>query len=124
MGWPTLPDGTVDWMSVFQAPDNGLIALIGQANTSKKLKNCFTFTINSLFSRDADKDIRQSYADILEKTFQGASALDAQKTKIRMVMLRLMNDRMKKSRENAATETAESDDEPKTADEQFEAVES
>ena len=104
MDWPKLPDGTVDWMTVFQAPQTGLIALIEQAATSEKLRDCFAYLITVLFSRDDDEEIRQSYFEILKETFQGPggeSALRAQKTKIRMVMNRLMNDRIKLAREYA-----------------------
>lgn len=113
MDWPKLPDGTVDWMTVFQAPQTGLIALIEQADTSEKLRNCFAYLIQVLFSRDGDEEIRQSYFKILKETFQGPgndSALNAQKTKIRMVMMRLMNDRIKLAREYVLAKSQETDD--------------
>lgn len=110
MDWPKLPDGTVDWMTVFQDPKTGLISLIDQADTSGKLRACFVYVIDSLFPRDEDEEVRETYYAILDNTFEGASgakALGAQKTKIRMVMMRVMNDRIKVAREHVAKKAAE-----------------
>lgn len=126
MDWPTLPDGTVDWMTVFQAPQTGLIALIEQADTSEKLRDCFAYLIQVLFSRDDDEELRQSYLEILQETFKGpggGNALRAQKTKIRMVMMRLMNDRIRLAREHArspAQQVEDGDDNRRTAERQDE----
>lgn len=110
MDWPKLPDGTVDWMTVFQDPKAGLISLIEQADTSDKLRACFVYVIDSLFPRDEDEDVRETYYAVLDETFQGASgakALGAQKTKIRMVMMRVMNDRIKVARVSVAKKADE-----------------
>ena len=110
MDWPKLPDGTVDWMTAFQAPDTGLIAMLDQAGTSEKLRDCFSYLIGVLFSRDGDEEIRQSYHAIMRETFEGAdseNALAGQKTKLRMVMTRVMNDRIKLAREYAASKDVE-----------------
>ena len=39
MDWPKLPDGSIDWITVFQVPDTGLIAMIDQADASAKLRD-------------------------------------------------------------------------------------
>jgi hypothetical protein len=101
MDWPKFPDGSIDWMTVFQAPNTGLIAMIDQATTSAKLRDCFAYLIDVLFPKENDKSIHDSYWDILEETFRsgsGANALKGQKIKIRMVMTRVMNDRIKIAR--------------------------
>ena len=118
MPWPKLADGTVDWMTVFQDPKSGLIPLLDQADTSDKLRDCFATVIESLFSRDGDESIRQTYFEILEETFEGGAsekALNGQKTKIRMVMMRVMNDRIKRSREYASMKAAEGAEEGRRA---------
>ncbi|MEX2618455.1 MAG: hypothetical protein WD767_20405 [Alphaproteobacteria bacterium] len=107
MDWPALPDGTVDWMTVFQAPGTGLIAQIEQSTTSAQLKACFGVIIEALFSRRNDSEIRAAYHKVADELFGNAaddSALDAQKTKLRMVMMRLMNDRMQRSRAHVAVQ--------------------
>ncbi len=109
MGWPKLVDGTVDWMTVFQDPRSGLIALMEQSDTSDKLRDCFRYVIDVLFSRDDDAPLRVTYYGILEDTFEGGSdesALNGQKIKIRMVMMRVMNDRIKMAREYVAAKAA------------------
>ena len=101
MDWPKLPDGNIDWMTVFQAPDTGLVAMIDQSDTSAKLRDCFACLIDVLFPKEVDKKIHDNYGEILEETFQsgsGACALKGQKIKIRMVMMRVMNDRIKIAR--------------------------
>lgn len=40
MGWPTFKDGTVDWKSVFNDPETGLIVMINNADTPEKLRVC------------------------------------------------------------------------------------
>ncbi len=113
MSWPKLPDGTVDWMTVFQDPKTGLISLLELSDTSDKLRDCFRYIIDALFTRDDDAEVRQNYYDILRETFDvdcGADALGGQKIKIRMVMMRVMNDRIKLAREYAEMQTAENGD--------------
>ncbi len=69
MDWPALPDGSVDWMTVFQAPRVGFLPMIEQSDTCEKLRACFLLIIDSLFTRNADEDVRQTYyetaADLL-----------------------------------------------------------
>lgn len=111
MDWPKLPDGTVDWMTVFQDPKTGLISLLELSDTSDKLRDCFRYVIDALFTREDDAAVRQTYYDILEETFDvepGEDVLGGQKVKIRMVMMRVMNDRIKLAREYAEAKAAES----------------
>jgi hypothetical protein len=105
-----MPDGTVDWMAVFQNPETGLVVMIEQADTSEKLRACFITVIDALFSRKNDADARQIYYDILADTIpEGADsqALGAEKLKLRLVMSRVMNDRITRSRDYAARKVAE-----------------
>ena len=110
MNWPKMPDGTVDWMAAFQYPETGLVSLIEQADTSDKLRACFITVIDSLFSRKNDADVRQTYYDILADTIPDDAelqVLEAEKLKIRLVMNRVMNDRIIRSRDYAARKAAE-----------------
>jgi hypothetical protein len=105
-----MPDGTVDWMAVFQNPETGLVVMIEQADTSEKLRACFITVIDALFSRKNDADARQTYYDILADTIPqdaDSEALGAEKIKLRLVMYRVMNDRITRSREYAARKAAE-----------------
>jgi hypothetical protein len=55
-GWLKTSDGTTDWEAVFEAPENGLIPLIAQANSPQALRECAIVTIQMLFSRDNDAE--------------------------------------------------------------------
>jgi hypothetical protein len=104
MEWPKLRDGTIDWMTVFQAPKTGLIAQIEQSTTSAQLKACFAVIIEALFSRKGDGEVRDVYYATSEELFGDAtddSLLAAQKVKLRMIMMRVMNERMQRSRAHA-----------------------
>jgi hypothetical protein len=108
MDWPKLPDGTIDWMTVFQAPETGLIAQIEQATTSAKLKACFSFIIKVLFSRDSDAEIRETFLKTSEDLFgdePNDADLDALKVKLRMIMMRLMNERIQRSLSHVAIQS-------------------
>lgn len=59
--WPKLPNGTLDWESIFEAPDTGLISLIEAARKSKTLIDCTAMIIQTLFTREGDEDIRAKY---------------------------------------------------------------
>ena len=108
MDWPKLPDETIDWMTVFQAPETGLIAQIEQATTSAKLKACFSFIIKVLFSRDSDAEIRETFLKTSEDLFgdePNDADLDALKVKLRMIMMRLMNERIQRSLSHVAIQS-------------------
>lgn len=119
MDWPTLPDGTIDWMTVFQAPGTGLIPQIEQSTTAAQLKACFAVIIEALFSRQNDADVRAAYHATSDELFAGAgdSDLRAQKVKLRMIMMRLMNERMQRSRAYGAVKSgrASAEDEARLA---------
>ena len=124
MDWPKLPDDTIDWMTVFQAPGTGLIAQLEQATTSAQLKACFTVVINALFSRKNDAEIRTAFLTSADELFgeqvdeTDDSDLGAQQVKLRMIMMRLMNERMQRSRAHTAvkTGTGSARDEARLAD--------
>ena len=89
-------------MTVFQAPNVGFIPMIEQADTCEKLHACFLLIIDSLFTRAGDADVRQAYHATAADLFGGANdeqALSGQKVKLRMVMMRVMNDRTKRAQE-------------------------
>lgn len=97
-------------MTVFQAPRVGFLPMIEQSDTCEKLRACFLLIIDSLFTRNADEDVRQTYYETAADLFAGASdeqALSGQKVKLRMVMMRVMNDRMQRAREHMASKARE-----------------
>lgn len=92
--WPTLPSGAVDWQKVFQHPETGLTANVERADTPEKLKACMHVVIDALFSRDSDADVRRDFLASINELFTGKkTSLNAKKTKINMLLNRIMHDR-------------------------------
>jgi len=52
--WPKTATGTVDWEFVFENPDTGLLALVGQAASPAALRECAIFIIAKLYARKDD----------------------------------------------------------------------
>ena len=69
MSWPILENGTVDWVSVFNDPETGLIPMINRADTPDKLRACYHIAIQGLFSRESDKEVHDKYLYELDKYF-------------------------------------------------------
>ena len=92
--WPTLPNGSVDWASVFQHPENGLMANVERADSTEKLQACMHVIVEALFSRDSDADIRRSFLASIEELFtRGGGNLVSKKAKINLLLSRIMYDR-------------------------------
>lgn len=52
--WPQTPDGTIDWETVFEAPDAGIIPMLSQAPNKQILHKISTTVIRQLFTRKND----------------------------------------------------------------------
>ncbi len=59
--WPRLPNGTVDWETVFETPPNGLIHLIENANKPNLVIDCTAMIIQTLFARESDEVMRGKF---------------------------------------------------------------
>lgn len=70
MEWSTMPDGSVDWMTVFQLPKVGFFPFMERAGTCEKLRECFLLIIDSLFTRIGDVDILATYHKTAEELFR------------------------------------------------------
>jgi len=53
--WPKTPAGTVDWETVFEHPETGLLAQIARAETPQALREQAIAIIRQLFSRKGDE---------------------------------------------------------------------
>lgn len=127
MSWPMLPDGTVDWAEVFEGADNGLIALVDQADNEEKLRACCHVVIHSLFQRDADAPFRSAYLQRLDALFDGIGAAEhliTVKGRIRLLLRQMKAERMQRAlahvrkKEGQATEEDErrlAEDDPLSA---------
>ncbi len=101
MSWPTLENGTVDWETVFEDPDTGLIALVNRADTPAKLRACYHIVIHGLFSRKADDEVRNKYLFELDKYFtieQDDRHVTGLQKQIRKLLEEIMEARMERAR--------------------------
>jgi hypothetical protein len=111
--WPTLPNGSVDWASVFQHPENGLMANIERADSTEKLQACMHVIVSALFSRDSDADVRRSFLASIDELFtRGSKKLVSQKAKINLLLSRIMYDREERAHLYAQQQANKKDDKP------------
>jgi hypothetical protein len=54
--WPKTAAGTADWEVVFEDPDTGLLALVGQASSPAALRECAILIIARLYARKDDPE--------------------------------------------------------------------
>ncbi|MBL6941338.1 MAG: hypothetical protein ISR53_04200 [Rhodospirillales bacterium] len=84
----------MDWASVFQHPESGLMVNVERADSTEKLQACMHVIIGALFSRDSDADVRRSFLASIEELFsRGGGNLVSQKAKINLLLSRIMYDR-------------------------------
>lgn len=91
------PDGTQDWHIVFQDPDNGLLIMIERCDTPDKLRVCYHIAVEGLYSRKSDREIRDTYLLMIEELYEndpGQDRLLGLKTKVRMILQRIMHERI------------------------------
>lgn len=112
MDWPQNPSGGIDWETVFEHPDSGLIPLVCLSNTPKKLQAVTTLLVEQLFLRDGDAQIRKDYRMHLAEIFGAEAALDELKDSAATFLRAIKNERIARAgvrRDGAEDET---DDKP------------
>lgn len=110
-------DGTQDWHTVFEDPENGLLSMIERCDTPDKLRACYNLSIDGLYSRYSDRETRDSYIEIIDELYEndpGQEQLLALKTKMRMIFQRIMHDRI--VRANAFINSFTNDSERRRSD--------
>lgn len=96
--WPTLANGSVDWSTVFQHPESGLMVNVERADSIEKLQACMHVIVEALFSRDSDAVIRRSFlASIKELFSRRGGNLVSKKAKINLLLSRIMYDRQERA---------------------------
>ncbi len=108
--WPTLPGGSVDWLTVFQHPETGLMTNVERADTPKKLQACMHVILHALFSRDSDASVRRTFLASTNELFTGkGSTLEAKKAKISLLLTRIMYDREERAHAYAELQASKKD---------------
>jgi len=87
MSWPRQDNGTVDWESVFEDPDIGLVAYLKAAETIPSLGLCAHVLVQSLFIREGDIAYRMSFnAAIDEVIHSSRSEEQARERLLRLIV--------------------------------------
>lgn len=70
MSWPHKDDGTIDWDTVFDDPDIGLVSFVGRAQSPKALGQCAHVIVHSLFIREEDVAHRKAFDHMIDELIQ------------------------------------------------------
>jgi hypothetical protein len=116
--WPKLPNGTVDWKTVFEHPETGMIRLLEAARKPETLIDCTAMIIQALFTRDSDEDLRSKYiqklATVATSDMGNFSAISAKTTEI---LHGIKNDRIEGAAKWAAQKAETEPDKEKSGEE-------
>lgn len=106
---PKLDNGSVDWETVFESPDTGLISLIHQAQSAQALERCTNLVVETLFNRSGDAERRVAFSAVVGDIMdfagqgQGAQARDASlydvKSRVTQVLRCIKDDRQQRARQ-------------------------
>lgn len=100
--WPKTAAGTVDWEFVFENPETGLLALVGQAASPAALRECAIFIIAKLYSRKDDPEEVASFTKEITALIPDDLATDNLSDIIAVVVIMLR--RIKEYRTQKATD--------------------
>jgi len=108
---PRLAEGVVDWDTVFDAPDSGLVSRIDQARSADDLRKAMKLILKTLFNREGDAERRAVFTNLVNeilahagKTQKSPAAIMAE-VKIRVIQIlhSIKDDRLMRARKALAT---------------------
>lgn len=94
MGWPHKQDGTVDWESVFEDPDIGLVAYMERAKTIPALAQCAHVIVQSLFIRAQDETSRKAFNIAIDELMRTSEDIHA-RNRILLLLREIKGNRIK-----------------------------
>ncbi len=108
--WPQTPDGTIDWETVFENPENGIIPALSKAPSKELLYQATVTVVKQLFTRKNDavqveKFIRE--LDLILGETEGSEDLPKMQESIIGLLRRIKNGRIKKAAEYVANKKRE-----------------
>ncbi|MDP6174159.1 MAG: hypothetical protein QGF09_08350, partial [Rhodospirillales bacterium] len=111
--WPLTPGGTIDWETVFEDKETGLIALIEQSRSINALHECAILVIDQLFIRKNDQRLRDKFCAELEDIIGAdADAVDLAEASrgVSALLKRIKSERIVKAVEYVARQRTEQPD--------------
>lgn len=108
--WPQTPDGTIDWETVFEDSETGIIPALSKATTKELLHKSTVVVVQQLFTRKNDapqveKFIRE--LDLILNETEGSEDLPKMQESIISLLRRIKNGRIKKAAEYVAAKKKE-----------------
>ncbi len=101
IGWPKTPDGTIDWETVFEAPDDGLIAQLVDVDSHDLLFKVTETIIRQLFTRKGDESEVEAFLGELTRITGAAdgdaAAIGPTRDSIIDLLRRIKNGRIEKA---------------------------
>ncbi|MFC1673280.1 hypothetical protein ACFL12_03910 [Pseudomonadota bacterium] len=82
MSWPHQDDGTVDWETVFEDQDIGLVNYVQAARSIEALGRCAHVIVQSLFIRDGDDPYREAFNVAIDELVEKAETDDHVREKL------------------------------------------
>lgn len=79
MSWPHKGDGTIDWDTVFDDPEIGLVPYMERAKTPEAMNLCAHIIVHSLFIREQDEPYRKAFNAMIDELIQSTEASDGQR---------------------------------------------
>ncbi|NQV43813.1 MAG: hypothetical protein HQ501_02830 [Rhodospirillales bacterium] len=98
--WPQTPDGTIDWETVFENPETGIIPVLTSANTKEILHKGTVAVVKQLFTRKNDEAQVESFLKELNyilKETEGSEDLPAMQDSIINLLRRIKDGRVEKA---------------------------
>lgn len=98
--WPQTPDGTIDWETVFENPETGIIPALTSANTKEILHKGTVAVVKQLFTRKNDEIQVESFLKELNyilKETEGSEDLPAMRDSIISLLRRIKDGRVEKA---------------------------
>lgn len=119
MSWPHQEDGTVDWETVFEDQDIGLVKYVEAARSIEALGRCAHVIVQSLFIRDGDEPYRDAFNTAIDELVEQADSDDHVRDKLMHLVREVKANRVERAAhyiENGNDEERRHDeDDPKAA---------
>jgi len=112
--WPQTPDGTIDWETVFEDPETGIIPALSAANTKEILHKGTVAVVKQLFTRKNDEIQVESFLKELSyilKETEGSEDLPAMRDSVISLLRRIKDGRVEKAAAYIALKKQEAADE-------------
>ncbi|MCW8915564.1 MAG: hypothetical protein OQK24_06890 [Magnetovibrio sp.] len=108
MSWPHREDGTVDWETVFEDKETGLVGFVKATKSPEALARCAHVIVNSLFIRENDVSYRVAYDAAIDELIKNKD--DQSRDKLLKVIHEIKHNRMERVKSYLDDKTSNSEE--------------